>query len=96
MVDLPNTIPNYALYEYINMPDTITQTMFLLLNTQTSLNNTENIRIVEDNELINEFLDEDDFRLNSNNETVKVKINITRISKHVPILNIDDTDEMEE
>lgn len=96
MVDQVATIPNYALVEYVNMPETITQTIFLLLNTQTIPGNTENIRIIESNELIDEFIDEEDFKLQNNNEKVKIKMNITKVSKYVPILDIDDIDEMEE
>ena len=96
MVNQEAIIPNYTLIEYVNMPETITETIFLLLNTQTIPGYTENIRIIENDELIDNFIDEDDFELQNNNKKVKIKMNITKISKHMPILDIDDIDEMEE
>lgn len=96
MVDQVTTRPNYALVEYINMPETITQTVSLLLNTQTIPGNTENIRIIENTEFMDDFIDEEEIILHTNKEKVSVKMNITRISKHLPNLIFDEYDDMEE
>ena len=91
------TITPYALVQIVDMPKSINEVISLQLNTQTIqgiYNN--NIRIIENNNSEDDLLDMDDLIICIKEKTIKTKMNITKISKYIPALTIDENDEMED
>ena len=92
MIDLTCTCVDYSIVQNITMPESISETISLLLETQTMPKPFKNMRVIQ--RITDEFDIDDDIEFKKNNKKIKIKMNITRISNHISKLFFDD--DMEE